>query len=86
MIATNPSNSGPYSGPRTAYTFSRVSPLRYALLTSSRREMGDARDQLMWRQVDDMLLAVKTEEEYHDFNKTISKEIRMEAKIKLATS
>ncbi len=36
--------------------------------------------------VDDMLLAVKTEDEYHDFNKTISKEIRMEAENKLATS
>jgi len=40
-----------------------------------RRDMGDAPDQLMCRQVDDMLLAVKTEDEYHDFNKTISKEI-----------
>ena len=51
-----------------------------------RKDMGDAPDQLMCRQVDDMLLAVKTEEEYHDFNKTISKEIRMEAENKLATS
>jgi len=49
--------------------------------------MGDAPDQLMCRQVDDMLLAVKTEEEYHDFNReTIRKDIRMEAENKLATS
>jgi hypothetical protein len=33
-----------------------------------------------------MLLAVKTENEYHNFNKTISREIRMEAESKLATS
>jgi hypothetical protein len=51
-----------------------------------RRDMGDAPDQLMCRQVDDMLLAVKTEDEYHDFNTTISKKIRMEAENKLATS
>jgi len=51
-----------------------------------RRDTGDAPDQLMCRQVDDMLLAVKTEDEYHDFNTTISKKIRMEAENKLATS
>lgn len=51
-----------------------------------RRDMGNAPDQLMCRQVDDILLTVKMEEEYHDSNGTISKKIRMEAKHKLATS
>jgi len=48
--------------------------------------MGDAHDQLMCRHVNDMLLAVKTEEEYHDFNREISKQLWMEAKNKLATT
>jgi len=47
--------------------------------------MGDAPDQLMCKQVNHMLLAVKTEEEYHNFKREISKEIRMEAENKLAT-
>jgi len=47
------------------------------------KDMGDAPDQLMCRQVDDMLFTVKTEEEYHDFNREISKEIWMKPKTNL---
>jgi len=43
-----------------------------------RQEVKDAPDQLVCRQVDDMLLAVKTGEEYHKFNRMISKTINMD--------
>jgi len=43
-------------------------------------------DQLMCRQVDAMLLAMKTEGEYYEFNKEISKTINMDPENKLATS
>jgi len=51
-----------------------------------RREVDNTPVQLMCRQVDDMLLAVKTGEEYHEFNKSIGSLLNMEPKNKLATS
>jgi len=51
-----------------------------------RRDMGNQPDQLMCRQVDDMLLAVKTKAEYQMINKDLDLVLRMESEDTITTS
>ena len=48
--------------------------------------MGNQPDQLMCRQVDDMLLAVKTKAEYQMINKDLDLVLRMESEDTITTS